>query len=201
MRMIKALKWDTQSEEKYKFNMRLHSTSRKTSLNFGDPFFNFNAAFLLNSAILWIRDVGVSVAIIYTQFIICAQFHIHNKFKVRVISSLLRLLLCLRSIWCRWSVAGTDNLWGQSTFHDFQHDRQIFPVLLRTNRSAWLAVKGWSLGLGIALLSVSVTLSEDTRFTHMKQVERCYRRAILVLETTLSHSICAELLSTVNLIC
>lgn len=81
----------------------------------------------------------------------------------------------------------------QSTFHDFQHDRKIFPVLLLTYHSAWLEVRGWSLGLGIALLSVSVTLSEDTRFAHMKQVERCYRRAILVVETTLSHSFCAQL--------
>jgi len=29
-----------------------------------------------------------------------------------------------------------------------------FPVMLRTYRSAWLEVRGWSLGLGITVLSM-----------------------------------------------
>lgn len=167
--------------------MRWHSTARKTSLNFGDPFFNFNAAFLLSSAILWMRDVNVSVAIIYTQF------HIHNKFKVKVIAILLRILLWLRSTWriaqkvlISWYPTWQKNISRIIT--------NISVCMARSERLVtWTGNCSVIHGSELSMLSVSVTLSEDTRFAHMKQVERCYSRAILVVETTLSHSICAQL--------
>jgi hypothetical protein len=44
-----------------------YHTARKTSLNFGDPFFNLYTAFLFSSAMLCLRGVNTSAAIIYQQ--------------------------------------------------------------------------------------------------------------------------------------
>jgi hypothetical protein len=46
-------------------DIRLYYTARKTSLNFGDPFFNLYTAFLVISAMLCLRGVNNAVAIIY----------------------------------------------------------------------------------------------------------------------------------------
>jgi hypothetical protein len=108
------------NEIKY-INIRQYYTARKTSLNFGDPFFNLYTAFLFNSAMLCWRCVNTAAAIIYQRISLTA-FHSHIIYYIRVITDEPRVILGL----------GFD-VWRKTrSFQGLQRDNAISPILLRT---------------------------------------------------------------------